>query len=189
MMTHLLRCAWLALLGLALTLPAHAETSRHKVTLLLICDIYEMAANKAGRGGLARIATALKQERARNPHTIVAHAGDAISPSLMSSLDQGRHMIDLLGDLKLDVFVPGNHEFDFGPDVFKARMAEAGFPVLAGNVRNGDGSAIPGIAPTRMIEACKASGSGWPGSLPKTRFRARRPATCSSPRRWTRRFR
>jgi 5'-nucleotidase/UDP-sugar diphosphatase len=153
MMTHLLRCAWLALLGLALTLPAHAETSRHKVTLLLICDIYEMAANKAGRGGLARIATALKQERARNPHTIVAHAGDAISPSLMSSLDQGRHMIDLLGDLKLDVFVPGNHEFDFGPDVFKARMAEAGFPVLAGNVRNGDGSAIPGIAPTRMIEA------------------------------------
>jgi 2',3'-cyclic-nucleotide 2'-phosphodiesterase (5'-nucleotidase family) len=57
----------------------------------------------------------LKQERARNPLTIVAHAGDAISPSLMSSLDEGRHMMDLLGDLKLDVFVPGNHEFDFGP--------------------------------------------------------------------------
>jgi 5'-nucleotidase/UDP-sugar diphosphatase len=152
MRTTLLRVAVVALLVLTASLSAHAETIRHKVTMLLICDIYEMAENRSGRGGLARIATVLKQERARNPLTIVAHAGDAISPSLMSSLDEGRHMMDLLGDLKLDVFVPGNHEFDFGPDVFKARMAEAGFPVLAGNVRNADGSEIAGIAPTRMME-------------------------------------
>jgi 5'-nucleotidase/UDP-sugar diphosphatase len=153
---------------LTASLSAHAETIRHKVTMLLICDIYEMAENRSGRGGLARIATVLKQERARNPLTIVAHAGDAISPSLMSSLDEGRHMMDLLGDLKLDVFVPGNHEFDFGPDVFKARMAEAGFPVLAGNVRNADGSEIAGIAPTRMMELarpedrhCRIHGRGF----------------------------
>ena len=149
---QVLRVAFAALLVVAAIMPAHADTSRHKVTMLLICDIYEMAENRSGRGGLARIATVLKQERARNRNTIVAHAGDAISPSLMSSLDEGRHMMDLLGDLKPDVFVPGNHEFDFGPDVFKARMAEAAFPVLAGNVLDADGSEISGIAPARMME-------------------------------------
>ena len=38
-----------------------------------------------------------------------------------------------------DVFVPGNHEFDFGPDVFKKRIAEATFPVLAANLRDEQG--------------------------------------------------
>ena len=60
---QVLRAAFAALLVVAAIMPAHADTSRHKVTMLLICDIYEMAENRSGRGGLARIATVLKQER------------------------------------------------------------------------------------------------------------------------------
>ena len=129
-----------------------SEPGKVRVTFLLVCDVYEMAEGASGRGGLARIATAIKQERERNANVVVVHAGDAISPSLMSSLDQGRHMVDLLADLKLDVFVPGNHEFDFGPDVFRARMKEATFPILAGNVYDADGKPISGIHATLMLE-------------------------------------
>ena len=50
------------------------------------------------------------------------------SPSLLSSFDHGRHMVDLLNTIAPDVFVPGNHEFDFGEAVFRARMAEAKVP-------------------------------------------------------------
>jgi 2',3'-cyclic-nucleotide 2'-phosphodiesterase (5'-nucleotidase family) len=106
--------------------PVAAETTR--LTFVLICDVYKMEDTR-GRGGLARIAAALKAERANGRHVLIAHAGDAISPSLLSGMDRGAHMIDLLNDLPLDVFVPGNHEFDFGPEIFAERMAEAKFPI------------------------------------------------------------
>ncbi len=136
----------------ALASPSWAQERTAKLTLLLICDIYEIAADRNGRGGLAKIASVIRHEREQNPNVIVVHAGDAISPSLMSGLDQGAHMIDLLGDLDLDGFVPGNHEFDFGPDVFRTRMAEARFPVLAGNLKDNDGQTIDGILADRLID-------------------------------------
>jgi 2',3'-cyclic-nucleotide 2'-phosphodiesterase (5'-nucleotidase family) len=51
-----------------------------------------------------------------------------------------------------DAFTPGNHEYDFGPEVFMKRMAEAKYPLLAANLRGADGSRIPGFSDTLMIE-------------------------------------
>src|SRR6185295_130424 len=34
----------------------------------------------------------------------------------------------------------GNHEFDFGPDVFRERMKQATFPIVTSNIREPDGS-------------------------------------------------
>ena len=56
----------------ATILPA-AETA---ISLVLICDVYKMS-EENGRGGAARIAGALKAEKARSPHVLIAHAGDA----------------------------------------------------------------------------------------------------------------
>jgi len=41
------------------------------------------------------------------------------------------------------VFVPGNHEFDFGKAIFMQRMAEAKFPRYAANLRGPDGAPLP----------------------------------------------
>ncbi len=122
---------------------ALAESRTVHVTLALICDIYEMTDDN-GRGGYARLMTAIKAERARAKNVIVAHAGDAISPSLFSGFDRGEHVIDLTNMLAPDIFVPGNHEFDFGEEVYRKRMAEAKFPVLAANLRDKDGKVLPG---------------------------------------------
>ena len=130
---------------LMLTLPSMAlgaDRTVH-VSLVLICDIYEMNEQK-GRGGFARLAGAIAAERERSSNVIVAHAGDAISPSLMSGFDKGAHVIDLTNMIAPDVFVPGNHEFDFGEDVYRKRMGEARFPVLAANLRDKDGNRLPG---------------------------------------------
>ena len=120
-----------------------AEETR--ISLVLICDIYKMGEDE-GRGGMARVAAAVKREKARGAHVLVAHAGDTISPSLMSGFDQGAHMIDLINMMPIDVFVPGNHEYDFGPDVFLKRMSEAKFPVFAANLREAGGAPIRGIS-------------------------------------------
>ncbi|GJE72370.1 bifunctional metallophosphatase/5'-nucleotidase [Methylorubrum podarium] len=119
-------------------------------TLLLVNDIYAMD-EAEGRGGFARLNAVVKAERARGVPLLYAHAGDCFSPSLMSGFDRGAHIVELLNLAPPDVFVPGNHEFDFGPAVFAERRREARFPFLAANLRGGDGQQLPGIEDARLI--------------------------------------
>ncbi|TXM89660.1 bifunctional metallophosphatase/5'-nucleotidase, partial [Methylobacterium sp. WL122] len=114
------------------------------LTLLLVNDVYLMG-EVAGRGGFARLNAIVKAERARGVPVLYVHAGDTLSPSLMSGFDKGGHIVDLLNIAAPDVFVPGNHEFDFGPETFLERMRAAAFPCFAANLRDGAGGAIPGI--------------------------------------------
>jgi 2',3'-cyclic-nucleotide 2'-phosphodiesterase (5'-nucleotidase family) len=116
------------------------------VTFLLVNDIYKMSGKD--RGGFARLAGVVKGERAKGGNVLYVHAGDTISPSLMSGFDQGAHIIDLTNSAPPDIFAPGNHEFDFGADVFMKRMGEAKFPILAANLRDADGNPIAGIEDT-----------------------------------------
>ena len=86
-----------------------------------------MMADGRRRGGFARLAAVVKAEqaKARNSggHAIFAHAGDTLSPSLMSGIDEGAHIITLTNLIPPDIFAPGNHEFDFGKAIFLQRMA------------------------------------------------------------------
>ncbi len=120
-----------------------------KVTFILTNDIYQMGdtpmSDGQRRGGFARLAAVVKAERAKGGHVIFAHGGDTLSPSLMSGIDRGAHIIELTNMIPPDIFVPGNHEFDFGKAVFLQRMAEAKFGRFAANVRQADGSTLPGF--------------------------------------------
>jgi 2',3'-cyclic-nucleotide 2'-phosphodiesterase (5'-nucleotidase family) len=51
------------------------------------------------------------------------------------------------------VMTPGNHEFDFGKDVFHQRIGEAKFPVVTSNVREADGSQPPNTLDDLIVEA------------------------------------
>lgn len=137
---------------------ARADGASARVSLLLINDIYRIE-EKNGRGGMARFAAVVKAERARalaeDSHLICVHAGDTLSPSLLSSFDQGAHMVDLFNDLELNAFVPGNHEFDFGKEVYFDRMRQARFPVLAANLRSAAGMKLPRHEDQILIKAGK----------------------------------
>jgi 5'-nucleotidase/UDP-sugar diphosphatase len=140
----------LGLAGLSVTMgagPSDAATgsgAKPSFTLVLVNDIYRMGDNH-GRGGFARLAAIVKAERARQVPMLFCHAGDTLSPSLMSGFDQGAHIVELTNLIRPDIFVPGNHEFDFGRDVYFKRMAEANFPFFAANMRQADGSPVPGM--------------------------------------------
>ena len=129
---------------------ASSQAGETRITLVLVCDVYKMA-EEAGRGGMARISAALKAEKAGHEYVLIAHAGDTISPSLMSGFDKGAHIVDLFNMTPLDVFVPGNHEFDFGPDVFLQRMRELKATKLAANLREAGGKAITGISDSQIV--------------------------------------
>lgn len=138
-------------LSIILPAPAFAADRTVHISLALFSDIYEIG-ERGGRGGFARVAAAVAAERQRNPNTIVAHAGDTFSPSLRSSFDQGKAIVELVNMVAPDVFVPGNHEFDFGEAVFRERLAELKVPVLAANLSDAEGKALTGIGDTKLVE-------------------------------------
>ncbi|MBI1779323.1 MAG: bifunctional metallophosphatase/5'-nucleotidase [Proteobacteria bacterium] len=125
-----------AVLALALVAgTAWGQTA--KITFLHTNDVYEIAPAR-GWGGFAPLMTLLKQERAQAQNAVTTFGGDLISPSLMSGLTKGQQMVELMNAVGLDLAIFGNHEFDFGDDVLKQRMAESKFPWLATNVLGPD---------------------------------------------------
>lgn len=136
-------------LAAAVFMPRPARADSAKVTFILTNDIYQMGETAMPdgrvRGGFARLAAVVKAERAKGGPVVFVHGGDTLSPSLMSGIDQGAHIMVLTNLLKPDIFVPGNHEFDFGKATFFKRMAEANFPVYAANMRGAGGERLAGI--------------------------------------------
>jgi len=151
-MKLLQRLLTICLVLAAVTGVARGETAR--ITFVLVNDIYlmeeQLMPDGKRRGGFARLAAVVKAERAKG-NVVFAHAGDTISPSIMSGLDQGAHIIALTNMIPPDVFVPGNHEFDFGKAVFLKRMAEAKFPLLAANLRGPDGRPLAGFKDRKIL--------------------------------------
>ena len=137
--------AGILLIAILCASSACAETAR--ITFILVNDIYLMAdqmmPDGKRRGGFARLAAVVTAERAKGANVIFAHAGDTLSPSLMSGLDRGAGILTLTNLIAPDIFAPGNHEFDFGKATFLQRMAEAEFPRYAANLRGADGRPLP----------------------------------------------
>ena len=122
--------------------PVRAEPA--VLTIVHVNDLDRLDGS-GDRGGVARLATVVREVRASAPHVLVTHGGDAISPSLLSSFDRGAHMIDLFNQVGFDAMVLGNHEFDFTPAVTAERVAEAGFPILSSNAIEPDGTLVDGV--------------------------------------------
>ena len=136
-------------LGALTTMPVLAESV--KLTFLGVGDAYAFA-EEDGRGGFARLNAVAKAERAANPNTLYLFDGDMLSPSLLSGFDKGQNTIDLTNLEPFDLAVPGNHEFDFGPENFIEKMNASNYPWAAVNITNADGSPIEGLGGVMMKE-------------------------------------
>ena len=125
------------------------------LTIVHVND-WDRMAGINGRGGAAKIASVVSEERARAKAegglAIVTFGGDMISPSLLSGIDMGAHMIDLANAIGFDIAVLGNHEFDFGPSVLRERLSESSTAWLAGNVNFSGKPGFPGTDATMMVE-------------------------------------
>ncbi len=139
-------------IGLLLVLPLVAAAEPTKITFLHVNDVYEISPNR-GQGGFAELMTLLRQERAAAEISITTFGGDLISPSVMSGLTKGAQMAELMNAIGMDVAVPGNHEFDFGPGIARQRIGESRFPWLGTNVLGSDGKPAAGMTGLHIVQA------------------------------------
>lgn len=121
-----------------------ASAEQVKITILGVGDIYKFEGGKA-RGGMARLNAVARAEKAANPNMLYLFDGDMLSPSLLSGLDKGANMIELSNVVPFDLAVPGNHEYDFGPENFAAMMKKSKSPWAAINISNADGTKPEGL--------------------------------------------
>src|SRR6059036_4047398 len=125
-----------------------------RLTLLQINDHYVLEPVDGGRrGGMARLATLVRDLRRESPNSVFVLAGDTLSPSVESTFLQGAQMIAALNAIGLDFATFGNHEFDFGPTVLLERMNESKFLWLSANVVDrASGGPFGGAASTHIWE-------------------------------------
>ena len=110
---------------------ADSTTVRTTVRLRIVGvnDVYSLDA-------LPRLASCIKSARTNDPadHLLITMAGDFLAPSLLSSMDQGRGMVDCLNALGVTHVTLGNHEDDLETDALLERLGELSAAVVLTNV-------------------------------------------------------
>lgn len=104
---------------------------------------WDYAANKAdASGSVAQQAAAIAQRR--TPSTIVVDAGDTIQGNSAELFlqDEMHPMSAGMNAIGYDVWVTGNHEYNFGMDTLKRVIAQQKAKVLVGNVYAPDGTPL-----------------------------------------------
>lgn len=85
-------------------------------------------------GGVTRMATLIKRERARSPNVLWLDSGDCFQGAPIFNAFNGEVEVRAMSKLGADAVVIGNHEFDKGLDNFAHQYARWGtYPLLAAN--------------------------------------------------------
>ncbi|CAI1099947.1 bifunctional metallophosphatase/5'-nucleotidase [Serratia proteamaculans] len=87
-------------------------------------------------GSLSQIATQVHQVRAQQPNVILVDAGDTIQGNFVETFKNDKTSPMILGfnALDYDVWVMGNHEFDFGLKPLSTSLNQFKGTALAGNI-------------------------------------------------------
>lgn len=107
-------------------------------------------------GSYAQLSTLINQRRKENKNVILVEVGDAIQDNSIDlfalTLEEAKnHPIPkVLNYMKYDVFVPGNHEFNFGMPVLNEILNDIKAKKLAANLYHKDGKRY--LQPTTIIQ-------------------------------------
>ncbi len=131
--------------------PVKAEESRNLVILGTSdihgnVDNYDYFTDSVPTGsslrGLTKVSTYVKSVLAENPNTILIDDGDTIQGTPLAYYFDVLHpevaepMATVMNELHYVSSTVGNHEFNYGPAVFKRYQQTAQFPLLSANVTN-----------------------------------------------------
>ena len=121
------------ILMLSMAVCSAAEEKAEKngdIYILFTSDVHCGIDKGFGYAGLQQVRDTLEVQ---GYETILVDDGDAIQGEPIGTLSEGEAIIDLMNDLKYDVAIPGNHEFDYGMPRFLELVEKADFPYISCN--------------------------------------------------------
>lgn len=126
----------LAVISITACVGGQAKPQQAEFVILHFNDFHaQLEPDKDGQGGVAALATIVKQTRAANQHVLFLSAGDLNTGSMVSDKNDGMPDIEIFNLLKLDAIVIGNHEFDKAPAVLAKQIAAANYPYISANIK------------------------------------------------------
>jgi len=137
-----LLAAVFSLLLFAACVQSNADSSDDKVVTLLFTNDIESAydsvpawwlADMERIGGIAELSTLIREVRQSEPNVFLFDAGDIFTGAL-SRLTDGALMFEFMITMGYDAMGIGNHEFDYGEEIFSWQKNRAPFPVLSANL-------------------------------------------------------
>lgn len=109
---------------------------------------------KAELGGSAYLASMVARMRADDPgRTLLLDDGDSVHGQLLTDLDAGKSMSDVMTAVGYDAATLGNHDFQWGVPTLVERLQDhAHYPVLISNVVQEDGTPLADTEPHRIFD-------------------------------------
>lgn len=131
------------LLALIACGPAHADSQPgdEKIVTLLFTNDVESAYDPIPAfwlddidtiGGIAEMTTLIENLRAKEPNVFLFDSGDIFTGAL-AKLTEGKLAFELMITMGYDAMGIGNHEFEYGVEIFEWEKNRASFPVLGAN--------------------------------------------------------
>lgn len=107
-----------------------------EVCILFTNDVHCGVDEGIGYNGVSYVRQALENS---GMEVLLVDDGDFCQGGVIGTLSEGETVIELMNELKYDVAVPGNHEFDYGMEQFFKLAGMADFPIVSANFKNSDG--------------------------------------------------
>ena len=115
-----------------LFIPACSNKNSGDIIIVYTTDVHCGVSDNIGYSRLSAYVNDLKQV---NKNVSLVDAGDAIQGDLVGSLSKGKYIIDIMNQANYDLYVLGNHEFDYGIDALSQRIDEFNGSVLSCNFK------------------------------------------------------
>lgn len=148
--------------AVALAYAAQTHTSSTAPRTLRVIVMSDFHAALEGRpaadgklfgGAVALSAAVMRAERecSGSCQSVVVDAGDLFTGTPASDWAAGRPTVGVVNRLHIAAGALGNHEFDFGQDTLRQRLAELNYSVLGVNVRDADGRMPPWLRADTIV--------------------------------------
>jgi len=123
--------------------------------------------------GLAEIAGAVKAVKKKNPATFWFDAGDTLHGMSRVNLSHGENIIPLLNQAGVDIFVPGNHDFDYSSEKLERLVKNLKATTLSANIVRKNNSSEKLFQPYKIFELGDGTKVGVFGlTTPETAYKA-----------------
>lgn len=133
---------------------AAAQEESKGVAILYTNDVHCGFSADDSTLGIAQLVAYKARLESENYQVILVDAGDFIQGETIGTLSEGGYPLDVMNKLGYDIAVPGNHEFDYGTDIFFKLAGKAEFPYISCNFTDLESGEKP-FAGYKIVETDK----------------------------------
>ncbi len=116
------------------------NTNTKKFIIFHTSDVNGMLVGDELHIGYAKLFTLLQEERKKNKNVLLLDSGDTLFGTILANSSRGELSIDILNELGLSAYVPGNNDFYYDYSQLESLKKRADFPMLVANIIEQNGN-------------------------------------------------